>query len=91
MRKNGVLLFMVSGVLLTIVSVAPAFGAYSAHKNDRDINNFLTVYPFTRPTKLSDCSLCHKGGNITRSGKTSYYGSCDYCHQIYGVQRRMET
>ena len=85
MRKNGVLLFMVSGVLLTIVSVAPAFGAYSAHKNDRDINNFLTVYPFTRPTKLSDCSLCHKGGNITRSAKTSYYGSCDYCHQIYGV------
>lgn len=86
MRKNGALLFMVSGVLLTIVTATLAFAAYSAHKNDQDINNFLTVYPFTTPTKLNDCCLCHKGGNITRNGKTSYYGSCDYCHQIYGIQ-----
>ncbi len=87
MKKNGVLLlFMLAGVLLTIVIVAPAFGAYSAHKNDRDINNFLAVYPFATPTKLNDCCLCHKGGNITRNGKASYYGSCDYCHQVYGIQ-----
>jgi hypothetical protein len=61
----------------------PAWAAYSAHQNDQDVNNFLAVYPFAKSTKLDDCSLCHKGGCITSGGKTNYYGSCDYCHQVY--------
>jgi hypothetical protein len=72
--------------LLAVVLTTPAWAAYSAHQNDKDINNFLTVYPFAKSTKLDDCSLCHKGGDITSGGKTSYYGSCDYCHQTYGLQ-----
>jgi hypothetical protein len=60
----------------------PAWAAYSAHQNDQDVNNFLAVYPFAKSTKLDDCSLCHPGGKI--GGKS--FGSCDYCHQTYGLQ-----
>jgi hypothetical protein len=69
------------------VAVLSAFGlasyvlaAYSSHQNDQDINNFLTVYPFAKSTKLDDCSLCHPG---SPNGKS---GSCDYCHQTYGLK-----
>jgi len=64
------------------------WAAYSSHQNDTDINNFLTVYPSAKSTKLDDCALCHKSGNITdpTSGKTTFYGSCDYCHHTYNTQ-----
>jgi hypothetical protein len=78
-----------SVLLLTLwlpALTTPLWAAYSAHQNDQDVNNFLAVYPFAKSTKLDDCSLCHKGGCITASGRTSYYGSCDYCHQIYKTQ-----
>jgi hypothetical protein len=68
--------------LLTVVLTTSAWAAYSAHQNDTDINNFLTVYPFAKSTKLDDCALCHKSGKI--GSKT--YGSCDYCHQTYKTQ-----
>jgi hypothetical protein len=61
----------------------PVLAAYSSHQNDQDVNNFLAIYAFARSTKLDDCSLCHQGGKI--SGKS--YGSCDYCHQTYGLQQ----
>jgi hypothetical protein len=80
------LLIFVLGIAWGAVSSTSAFAAYSAHQNDRDVNNFLAVYPFAKSTKLDDCSLCHKGGNITVGNKTSYYGSCDYCHQKYGLR-----
>jgi hypothetical protein len=79
--------FLVLLLTLWLASLsASAWAAYSAHQNDQDVNNFLAVYPFAKSTKLDDCSLCHKGGCITASGRTSYYGSCDYCHQIYKTQ-----
>jgi hypothetical protein len=62
--------------------LSDTMAAYSAHQNDQDINNFLTVYPFAKSTKLDDCPLCHKSGII---GSKSF-GSCDYCHQIYKTQ-----
>ena len=80
---------MISVVLaLAGVSVLVSLGlaAYSSHQNDEDVSKFLEAYPFARSTRLDDCSLCHPGGNITQSGKTKYYGSCDYCHIIYGLQ-----
>ncbi len=69
-------LFLGSGLAV------PAWAAYSAHQNDIDVNNFLANYPFARSTKLDDCSLCHPGGKI---GSKSY-GSCEYCHQSYGLK-----
>jgi hypothetical protein len=77
---------MVLGMLLAVITATVGMAAYSSHQNDQDINNFLTVYPFAKSTKLDDCSLCHKGGCITIGTKTSYYGSCDYCHQVYKTQ-----
>ena len=67
MKKICLLWILVSSVLWVVANVHPALAAYSAHQNDQDINNFLTVYPFAHSTKLDDCSLCHPGG--TRSEK----------------------
>jgi len=80
MKKIGLLWILALGVLWLVPNVNPAWAAYSSHQNDQDINNFLTVYPFAKSTKLDDCSLCHPG---SPNGKT---GSCDYCHQTYGLQ-----
>ena len=85
MKKDKFLWLTVLGVLLMFLGASSVMAAYSAHQNDQDINNFLTVYPFAKSTKLDDCSLCHKGGCIISGTKTSYYGSCDYCHQVYGT------
>jgi hypothetical protein len=72
------------GFVLLMLTAAPfALAAYSSHQNDQDISSFLSVYPFAKSTKLDDCSLCHPGGSITSGGKTSTYGSCDYCHLTY--------
>jgi len=73
---------MVLGVVWMFAISTVALAAYSAHQNDQDVTNFLTVYPFAKSTKLDDCALCHKGGQIG----TRTYGSCDYCHQIYKTQ-----
>ena len=74
------------GVLGVLAMVSVGWAAYSSHQNDGDIGNFLTVYPFAQSTKLDDCVLCHPGGSVTQNGKTTSYGSCDYCHVIYGLQ-----
>jgi len=82
MKKERYLWPTVLAVLLMLLYVSSIMAAYSAHQNNQDINNFLTVYPFAKSTKLDDCALCHKGGTI---GKNTY-GSCDYCHHTYGLQ-----
>ena len=87
MKKVGFYSILVLGFLWTMVMTTPAWAAYSSHQNDQDINNFLAVYPFARSTKLDDCSLCHPGGKI--GSKT--YGSCDYCHQTYGLKEPHQT
>jgi len=61
MGKVKFLVILALGIVWMVVSSTSAFAAYSAHENDQDVNNFLTVYPFAKSTKLDDCSLCHKG------------------------------
>ena len=80
MKKVGFYSILVLGLLWTITMTIPVWAAYSSHQNDQDVNNFLTVYPFAKSTKLDDCSLCHPG---SPNGKS---GSCDYCHQTYGLK-----
>ncbi|HUL22474.1 MAG TPA: hypothetical protein VLZ10_13545, partial [Thermodesulfobacteriota bacterium] len=82
MKRGGFLWLTILGILWMFVGPSSVMAAYSSHQNDQDINNFLTVYPFAKSTKLDDCSLCHPGGKI--GSKT--YGSCDYCHQTYGLK-----
>ena len=82
MRKVCLLWILVLGTFGVLTSVSPVLAAYSAHQNDQDINNFLSLYPYAKSTKLDDCALCHTGGKIG----SGTYGSCDYCHQIYKTQ-----
>jgi DMSO/TMAO reductase YedYZ molybdopterin-dependent catalytic subunit len=79
MKKVGFYWILVLGFLWAMVMTTPAWAAYSSHQNDQDVNNFLTVYSFAKSTKLDDCALCHPGSPTGRSG------SCDYCHQTYGL------
>ena len=86
MKGMRVLWILALGALWIGMMAAPVWAAYSSHQNDLDIGNFLTVYPFAKSTKLDDCVLCHPGGSVTQNGKTTSYGSCDYCHITYGLQ-----
>jgi hypothetical protein len=86
MKRKKVLWILISSCLLSGFLATMALAAYSSHQNDQDVTNFLAVYPFAKSTKLDDCSLCHPGGSITQGGKTTSYGSCDYCHISYGLQ-----
>jgi len=76
------LALLVTGLVWMLDGPGDVQGAYSAHQNDKDVNNFLAVYPFAKGTKLDDCALCHPGGKAS-DGRT--YGSCDYCHLTYGL------
>jgi hypothetical protein len=86
MKKTKFIYGSILAMLLSAIFCGIVFGAYSSHQNDQDVNSFLSVYPFAKGTKLDDCSLCHPGGTVTTGGKSSYYGSCDYCHLVYGLQ-----
>jgi hypothetical protein len=85
MKKVALFWILALGVLCVIGIVTQGWSAYSSHENDEDVTNVMSVYPFARTSKLNDCALCHPGGNITQGKKTSYYGSCDYCHLTYGI------
>jgi hypothetical protein len=57
--------------------------SYKGHESDVDSNAFVTVYPSTLGTRLDDCQLCHRGGEISyQSGKQSTFNPCAYCHLI---------
>jgi hypothetical protein len=77
---------LVTGLIWMLGSPSDVQGAYSAHQNDTDVNSFLAVYPSAKSTKLDDCALCHPGGQITQGGRTTTYGSCDFCHITYKLQ-----
>jgi hypothetical protein len=82
MDRRALLAVLLFGLVYVWGCPGNVQGAYSAHQNDQDINNFLILYPSAQSTKLDDCALCHRSGKI--GSKT--YGSCDYCHQTYKTQ-----
>jgi hypothetical protein len=73
-----------------IIFFAPAGHATAAyhHMGEIDSGNFLSVFPDKAGTKLDSCNLCHSGGAYTSGGKTTTYGSCQWCHYKtdYGKQ-----
>jgi len=73
-------------LLIALLMATTVFAAYSAHQNDQDVNNFLSVYPSAKSTKLDDCALCHPGGTVVENSKPKQYGSCDYCHITTDLQ-----
>lgn len=34
--------------------------AYSGHESDKDMNNFVSVYPEMVGKRLDDCQTCHR-------------------------------
>ena len=68
---------------LAIGWASPAMAAYN-HLGDKDSRVLRSVYPAAVGTKLDSCALCHSGGSTTSGGKTTNYGSCQWCHTTYG-------
>jgi len=57
--------------------------AYKGHASDRDINNFIAVYPYAYGTHLDNCQTCHWGQPvITAKPESITPNACDYCHLI---------
>jgi cytochrome c553 len=84
MRRFHVLSVAVSFLALTVMA-SVALAAYQhAGDADTDAKVFLNVYPLKKSTKLDNCALCHSGGSVTSSTKTTTYGSCQWCHLKYG-------
>jgi hypothetical protein len=80
-------LSVVLGVFVVVFAmVPPVFAAYQ-HAGEADAPNFLSAYPSKAGTKLDNCSLCHTGGSYTSGGKTTTFGSCQWCHYKYGYDK----
>jgi len=84
MRKLNALAAV--GLFVFLLSTALVASAAYQHAGDADKDPavFLTVYPNTAGTKLDNCATCHTGGSETIGGKTTDYGSCQWCHYKYG-------
>lgn len=67
-----------------------AWAAYHhAGDAEKDSAYFLQVYSGKAGSKLDNCALCHSGGKSTSSsGKTTTYGSCQWCHYKYGYDSK---
>ncbi len=63
------------------------FAAYH-HQGERDSANFLKVHPAKTGGKLDHCALCHRGGQMEKSGSKVILGSCQWCHFRYGYDKR---
>jgi hypothetical protein len=83
-RRKVLTALCVAAVFAAVLGVAStAYGAYH-HAGEIDSAHFLAVHPASAGTKLDSCGLCHTGGSVTSGGKTSSYGSCQFCHVKYG-------
>lgn len=72
-------------VLAALASVALA-AYHHAGDAETDAAHVLQVYPGLKNTKLDNCALCHSGGTVIKNGKTTTYGSCQWCHYKYGYE-----
>ncbi len=83
--KKPKLLFTSILFLAGLILAGIVYAAYQhAGDADKDPATFLNVYPGKAGTKLDNCALCHTGGKETVNGKTTTYGSCQWCHKVYG-------
>lgn len=75
---------LAAAVAAALTAMPMAASAAYNHNGEQDARSFTTAYPDKAGTKLDNCALCHKGGSTTSNGKTTTYGSCQWCHQTYG-------
>jgi hypothetical protein len=76
-------LFAAMAFAMVLGGASTAVAAYH-HAGEIDSGHFLAVHPEAAGTKIDSCALCHTGGSVTSGGKTSSYGSCQYCHVKFG-------
>jgi hypothetical protein len=55
--------------------------AYSGHESDKDMNNFVSVYPEMVGKRLDDCQTCHRAG-VSGTATSKVYNPCSYCHLL---------
>jgi hypothetical protein len=55
--------------------------AYSGHESDKDMNNFVAVYPEMVGKRLDDCQTCHRAG-VSGTDTSKVYNPCSYCHLL---------
>jgi hypothetical protein len=82
-RKVLTALFIAAAFSAVLGGTSTAAAAYH-HQGEIDSGHFLTVHPAAAGTKIDSCALCHTGGSVTSNGKTSSYGSCQFCHVKFG-------
>jgi hypothetical protein len=64
--------------------------AYVGHENDRDIHNFISLYPKVAGTRLDDCQTCHRSG-VAGTDTEREYSPCGYCHLLQYPNARYKT
>jgi hypothetical protein len=82
-RKALSVLFVAVVFAAVLGATSTAMAAYH-HAGEIDSAHFVAVHPQAAGTKLDSCALCHTGGSVTSGGKTSNYGSCQFCHVKFG-------
>jgi len=64
--------------------------AYVGHENDRDIQNFIGLYPDAAGSKLDDCQTCHRGG-LKGTDTEREFSPCGYCHLLQYPNSKYKT
>jgi hypothetical protein len=64
--------------------------AYVGHKNDRDIQNFISQYLNAAGTRLDDCQTCHRSG-IKGTDTEREFSPCGYCHLLQYPNPKYKT
>jgi len=73
-----------AGILFFTLTASLVYSGYH-HMGEKDLSQFLKVYPDKKNTKLDSCALCHTGGQyFKKSGVSMSLGSCQWCHYKYG-------
>lgn len=84
--KRSYVFVTICTLIAAVATTSVATAAYN-HAGEADAPNFLSAYPDKVGTKLDSCSLCHTGGSYTSGGKTTIFGSCQWCHYKYGYDK----
>jgi hypothetical protein len=96
MKRNPVLFAVpvlalgLGWVLVGVTEEKVQSRAYAGHENDRDMRNFIKLYPKAAGTRLDDCQTCHRSG-VAGTDTENEYSPCGYCHLLQYPSARYKT
>jgi len=86
-HRRYIVASVVNVALFAALSAAPLCAGYKAHRNERDLEAFLSVNPASRGGRLDNCALCHPSGHVTgKLDQKRLVDGCTYCHEVYGLR-----